>query len=253
MQGRYNASKKTLAEMQEQMSMLGDELLNTQQQRPPQSASQAPPPVYITEQDVQNYGPELLDFTQRAATQAVAPQLQNLQQQNIELQQRLAQEARHRLDQAVAYAVPNYLEIDRDPRWHNWLLGIDVYSRRVRQQLLNEAIATANAPHVIQFFKGFLTEEAATGHRVPEPQSQQATLPRTDPAIPLATLAAPGRTRSATGGDSSMPPEKPLYTRALLRQLYEQHRKGAYNGREAEWARIDADIIAAGREGRIRT
>jgi hypothetical protein len=50
-----------------------------------------------------------------------------------------------------------------------------------------------------------------------------------------------------------MPPEKPLYTRAQLRQLYEQHRRGAFNGREAEWKRIDAEIIAAANEGRIQT
>jgi hypothetical protein len=29
------------------------------------------------------------------------------------------------------------------------------------------------------------------------------------------------------------------------------HRRGAYLGREAEWVRQDADVIAAGREGRI--
>jgi hypothetical protein len=41
------------------------------------------------------------------------------------------------------------------------------------------------------------------------------------------------------------------YTRDEIKQLYEAHRKGAYQGREAEWARQDADIIAASREGRI--
>jgi hypothetical protein len=30
-----------------------------------------------------------------------------------------------------------------------------------------------------------------------------------------------------------------------------RHRKGAYTGREAEWNRQEADIIAAGREGRV--
>ena len=38
---------------------------------------------------------------------------------------------------------------------------------------------------------------------------------------------------------------------AQIQALYEAHRRGAYAGREAEWARIDADIIAAAREGRI--
>ena len=44
---------------------------------------------------------------------------------------------------------------------------------------------------------------------------------------------------------------KPTYTRALIQQLYERHRKGGYAGREAEWARQEQDIIAAAAEGRV--
>ena len=62
------------------------------------------------------------DFAQRAALHAVAPHLQNLVQQNAELRQRLAIEARHNLDAEVERAVPNYREIDQDLRWHRWLL-----------------------------------------------------------------------------------------------------------------------------------
>ena len=45
---------------------------------------------------------------------------------------------------------------------------------------------------------------------------------------------------------------KPTYTRPQIQQFYDRHRKGGYAGREAEWARQKADIIAAGREGRIQ-
>jgi hypothetical protein len=62
---------------------------------------------YLTREDVDNYGSELVDFAQRAAVHAVAPHLQNLRQQNAALQQRLAQEARRNLDQRVAAAVPD--------------------------------------------------------------------------------------------------------------------------------------------------
>ena len=40
-----------------------------------------------------------------------------------------------------------------------------------------------------------------------------------------------------------------IYTRAQIAELYAAHRKGAYVGREAEWARQEADIIKAGSEG----
>jgi hypothetical protein len=49
---------------------------------------------YLTQDDVQNYGGDLLDVSQRATMHAVTPHLQALAQQNAELQRRLAIEAR---------------------------------------------------------------------------------------------------------------------------------------------------------------
>jgi hypothetical protein len=255
MQGRYNASQKTIGEMQEQMTQLGQELLHAQRYSAPSSPEQPPlppaPVTYLTEQDVQTYGTELIDLTQRAAVQALAPQLQQIQEDNTRLRQRLAQEARRNLDQRVASLVPNYREIDRNPRWHQWLLGVDILSGRVRQTLLNEAISAADAPRVSSFFRGFLQEEVATGQTEPVPIARQAAPPRAA-AVDLASLAAPGRARPANGGDLGLSPEKPIYTRAQISQLYNMERRGAYMGREAEWARQEADIFAAQREGRVR-
>ena len=145
---------------------------------------------------------------------AVAPHLQNLEQQNADLRQRLAVEARHSFDQRVERAVPNYREIDRNPRWHRWLLSLDPLSGCARQQPLNQAIVGSDANRVISFFRGFLQVDQATG---------QASLP------------ASGRARS---------PNKPVYARAQI-----AHRRGAYAGREAEWARQEADFYTAQREG----
>ena len=252
-QGRHTASQKLIGEQEEIMRQMGKELLQAQRTAAPQR--QAPPPLppqdYITDQDVQNYGSELINLTQRAAAQVVAPQLQRIEEDNARLRDQLAREARRGLDQQVELAVPNYREIDRNPRWHDWLLGIDVFSGRVRQQLLNEAIAAAQAPRVISFFRGFLQEEVATGNLEPARHSPPAAPPR-EAAIPLSSLAAPGRARPASGGETSMPLEKPFYTRARIAELYSQHRKGAFVGREAEWARQEADLYAAQREGRVR-
>ena len=113
------------------------------------------------------------DFAQRAALHAVAPHLQASEQQNLELQNRLAREARARLDAAVERAVPNYREIDQDPRWHNWLRSVDPLSGRVRQTLLDEAIASATPPGYArseQLYKhhrrgGYAGREQAWAHR----------------------------------------------------------------------------------------
>src|SRR5260370_17262227 len=86
---------------------------------------------YLTQGDVNTYGHELVDFAQRAAAHVVAPHLQQLDQQTAELRERLAQEAN--LDRAVERELPNYQEIDRDPRWHRFLLAVGPYTRRPHQ------------------------------------------------------------------------------------------------------------------------
>jgi hypothetical protein len=45
--------------------------------------------------------------------------------------------------------------------------------------------------------------------------------------------------------------DKPIYTRAQIARLYSLHRRGAYAGREAEWARQEADFYTPQREGRV--
>ena len=177
--------------------------------------------TWLTNEDVQNYGHELVDFAQRAAAHALAPTLQQIEQSNAELQRRLAIEARRNLDQRVAAAVPNFREIDQDPNWHRWLLGTDALSGRVRQQLLNDAIQSGSESRIAAFFQKFQREAGGT----------------------QAAPAASGRTRQTSG--------KPIYDNARIKELYAAHRRGDFNGREAEWARIEADLFAAQREGRV--
>jgi hypothetical protein len=180
--------------------------------------------AYLTQNDVDNYGADLLNVSQRAALHSVAPILQRQEQLIADLQARQARDRRHRLDQEVEQAIPNYRDFDRDPRWHQWLSGTDGLSGCMRQQLLNEAIASGNTNRVVAFFRQFASQAgqpSATG-----------------------SSRAYGRSRTASAG-------QPFYSRADITRLYDAHRRGAYNGREADWARQEADIFAAQREGRI--
>jgi hypothetical protein len=175
--------------------------------------------MYLNQKDVDDFGHELLDVSQRAALQAVTPQLEYLQQQNVALQQQVARDRRRRLDSQVATLVPNYREIDNNPRWHTWLLGVDLMSGRVRQGLLDEAIADGDARRVQKFFNDFQQQDGRS----------------------------PGSRTSSRRSAASAP----FYTRDRIKELYEQHRKGAFNGREADWNAIEQDLFAAQREGRV--
>jgi len=237
-----------------QMRQLGDELLRTQemQRQARQRAQQTQPVPQMTDKDVQEFGPDVIDFTQRAARVALAPELLRMQQENEQLRRNQAQQNRRALDQAVAMAVPNYREIDANPRWRQWLMLPEPYTGRIRQEILNDAITASDALRVVTFFRGFLAEEQATGH-APAPTPDSAFKPPREAAVPLASLASPGRARPASGGDTPMPPDKPFYSRADIQKAHRAYMQGAYRGREAEYTRLQDEFVRAGAEGRIRS
>jgi hypothetical protein len=124
------------------------------------------------------------------------------------------------MHEAVQAAVPNWSEIDSDPRWHSWLSGIDPLTGATRQSVLDDAIRAGSAPRVVAFFNAFSAQHGGAAR-------------------------SSGRARSAAVQQGE------ILTREKIKQLYDQHRRGAYAGREAEWARIEQQIINAAAEGRV--
>lgn len=257
MKGRFEQSQVTLGSMQEQMSQLGDELQRTQQmiQRPQQQPQQQQPQPQrlVTDQDVQTYGPELLDFIKRASREAVAPDLHNVTQQTRQVSQTLAKQGTAGLYQQMDAQVPSWKEINVNPRFRSWCRSPDVYSGQIRGKLLNAAFQAADAPRVVAFFQGFLNEEVATGQvsgQQPQPQGDPPA-PR-QAALSLDALAAPGRAKPATGESPASSADKPVFTRAQISAFYSKPVRDSYIGREADRRRDETAIFAAQKEGRVR-
>jgi len=92
-----------------------------------------------------------------------------------------------------------------------------------RQRHLDDAVMRGDAHRVIALFRDYLATRPAMGQPAPQPRQ----------------------------GQPAMVSGQTIYTRPQIAELYRLHRQGAYRGHEAEWARQEADIIAAGREGRV--
>ncbi len=262
MKGRYDAAQRTIGSMQEQMSQLGDELVRTQAllRGQPANNSEAHNQPHmrgnqklITEEDEQAYGPELIDLARRAAAETLGPEIEHLRNENQSLQKRVTTTAQGEVRQSLDAAVPNWKVINKSPEFRQWLSLRNVYTGEVRQQMLNAAYSAADAPKVTAFFKDFLREGIATGQVTPAAQLEQPPQPAPRvAAVPLETLAAPGRARPASGESPASPADKPIYTRAQIATFYNQVRQGAYAGRETEKARVENSIFSAQAEGRVR-
>ena len=258
MKGRYDAQMKINGQMQEQMQQLGDELIRTQQMllRPaaPQRPQAPPAPIsLLTPEDTQNYGNDLIDLTKRAALEAVSPQLTKLEQENQNLRNTLKQTAQMGVAATLDQQVPNWREVNKDPKFRNWLSLRNVYSGVIRKQELDAAYQAADAPRVLAFFKGFIADEAVvTGGNQPAPVPEPPQAPR-QAAVPLERLASPGRARPAGGNDTpNVPADKPIFTRKQVSAFYDEVRRGSYAGRDADKAAQERAIFDAQRDGRIR-
>jgi hypothetical protein len=174
----------------------------------------------ITQSDVENYGTEFIDFSRRAAVEAVSPALNALRQENQQLRH-LQQRTQHlEIERALDQQVPDWRSIYADPRFAEWLSAPNDYSGGIRSQLMRSAVANGDAARVVAFYRGFLSDHGA----------------------PRGSSSRSYQSRSQTA--------KPVYSREDIRKLYEQRRLGAIP--DAKWGPIENDIVAAGREGRVR-
>jgi hypothetical protein len=178
----------------------------------------APMLSQLTERDFDNYGPELIDMTRRAAVEALSPELQRLHAENQHLRHLQQRQQHVEIERALDRALPDWRAIYSNPAFSQWLSMPDEYGGTTRSHLLRAAVQAGDTARVIAFYRGF--------HHAPAgPTRQQA------------------RSRSpATGG-------RPIYTREQIKRLYDQRRHGGIS--DANWAKVEADIIAAGREGRV--
>lgn len=271
LQGKYN---NEVPRLRSQVQQVTEELATVKQllaQRVTQTNTPAPaapvqPTRLVTDEEVREYGPDLIDMFRRVAreehqtlTGEIDRRIQPVQQRIDRVagavestSQRVAQSNRQTVLDALAQAVPNWEAMNDDPLFLEWLGQSDPFTGKERGALLTEAYEAFDAPRVVAFFTGYLREHAA----VTPPATPQPT-PEPPPAAPvtqvtLESLLAPG-TPKAGAPRTPDGSEKRIWTRADVTNFYELKRRGKLKSLSPEQIQaMDADIIAAGREGRIR-
>jgi hypothetical protein len=153
--------------------------------------------------------------------------------------QRQALTAENTFWSELSAIVPDWREINANQGFHSWLLEVDPLSGMNRQTYLDVAQGQLDAYRVGEFFR---TWQSSNGNSA-------AQQPRNVAATQLEKQIAPGRgrtTSSATTGN-----EAKSYSRTDIAKFFDDVRKGMYKGKEQERDRIERDIFAAQREGRI--
>lgn len=217
----------------------------------PRSRPMPPPTREVPAEDVEAYGQDLIEASQRWADARYAPILQDYERRLIAVEsgnQQLATYTTQRgVDASLTQAVPDWEQINVDPKFIMWLDQQDVFSGQKRKLLIDNAYNSGDAGRTIAFFRAYKNEQTVVGQQ-PGTQTFQ-----TDQAerLPLADLAVPGRGRSVSSPAPGAP-ESRIWTTADVNAFYRQKQRGYWNGREAEAERLERDIILAPLEGRFR-
>lgn len=269
LKGRYERDQENTRRLQQ--TLLDQQRLLAQIGSPPTTAPQgegsglrfniAPPPPgrFVKPQEVQEFGQELMDVMGRRAAEVYEPilaqlagELANVKRQVGGVQNTVVFDARVKMYDDLARAVPQWNQINDSPQFAQWLDQIDPISHRTRREFLNGAHNSNSAGQVIDIFNSFLTSMGVAPHQANGAGNgagnPQGNPPPSPPQFDLLALAAPGRAKT---GQTQVAPEKPLVKRSEIKQFYTDKTQGKYAGREQEAALIERQIFDAGNEGRI--
>jgi hypothetical protein len=253
MKGRFDRSQSQIQQLSEQIQSLQSVISNleTSQTRtnPSENLVQE---RFITPEEENDYGAEFLSVVGKKAKEELMPIVRQYEAKMANLEQQLKgvggivqQDARQKMITTLTERIPDWEVLNKDKNFIDWLQLPDIYSGANRHKLLMEAYERNDTPRVAAFFQGFLAEEAATRPANADIEVPQGAIaPKVDPM----TLAAPGRAKSAA---AAAPAEKPFFTSAQITRFYADVNSGKFRGREADKAKLEAQIFDAQREGRI--
>lgn len=256
LQGMYNAEVPRLHAQNRELNTRVQQMeqllasLSSQQQAAHPSQPTAP---LVTDKDVEEYG-ESLDVMRKVTREELYPvaskiaqlegiirQLQtNVVPQVQAVAQRQAVSAEQQFWSDLTGSVPNWRDVNDDPDFQSWLLEVDPLTGISRQTYLEDAQRNLDVRRVGSFFQHW--NELTGKANVAQTNHRQAT------ASELEKQVAPGRSKnSGTPANSNAR----QYTPDDIKQFYNDVRSGKYKGRDAERAKIERDIFASQREGRL--
>lgn len=263
LKGKYDAEvprlSESLRDANSRITALEDRLAAPPAAAPTPEPSQ--PRTDFTPEEVADYGEDLLDVIGRKARAIVeseylprinslTTQLNSLKTTVGETGQKVAKQETNEVFAQLDGTVQDWRKTNVDPAFHVWLDQVDPFTGESRKNLMLNAFNRKNAHQVRAFFDKYAEENAAVvpNPADPTPSGQGGT--EAGSTLDLGNYVAPGTPRS--GGDVSAPKDKRVWSNADVGRFYSDVQKGRYKTRPEDKARIEADIIAATREGRIK-
>lgn len=251
LEGKYQAEVPRLhgqvKELTTQVATLMQQVEKVKQQPEPKPATPEPA---VSAKEIESFGADLIDVQRRIAAEAVAPF-----QEQIKLRDnRIAklEEALQKVggdvttvtfEQRLAREIPDFSQVNADPKWIAWLDEIDPYTsepRRAFAEFVYGQGDVAKLRNVVDFYKKSTSQTPVPPKDV-ERQQRQAELER---------QVTP--TRTTTPSSAVSPANTRVFTEAEMVGLFNKVRVLNVGGKYDEAAKLEAELSEAYMQNRVR-
>ena len=265
LKGKYDAEVPRMAQdlrdSNSRITSLEDKLAGLATQAVVEDPAVVPLRTDFTPEEIADYGEDLMDVMGRKAREIVEteyrPQINSLQGEVAKLSTQIGETGQKvgKFETNEVFAqldaeVKDWRAVNVDPEFHEWLDQLDPFSGITRKDLMLKAFNRKNAHQVKAFFTTYAQENAAVVPPSADPSLSGQGSTTTGSTLDLEKYVAPGTPRS--GGDAGAPKEKRIWTHQEIGAFYGAVQKGHYRSRPDDKARIEADIVAATTQGRIK-
>lgn len=229
LQGKYNAEVPRLSAENKDLKSKLTEL----EQKLDQMVAEKSREPLVKPEEIEEYGEGLIDVARRIAREELAvkqTEIDKLKDQIASLTSVTSQKVDKDFFGSLTDKVPDWEQINQDARFLAWLDEVDDLTGETRQNLLSRAEKSRDAERTAKFFQRFKDANKTWAAQATHSLDQQ-----------IAPPASPA---------PSTPQSKKVWTRVEVADFYDRMKRGSIS--DAEAIAIEADIMSAQIEGRIR-
>jgi len=242
LKGMYDAEVPRLHSDVRELRSQMEKLQKAAEAPKPETKPAAQPTKLVTDADVQAFGEDLIEVQRKVAREVAAEfrgELDAMKAENEKLREQLnttgSQVSEASFEQRLYRLVPDFQAVNTDERWIGWLNEVDPLLRAPRKSVAQEAFNTGDAEAVAHYIGMFKASVA--------PVEQPS-----DKAAELEKQIQPKR--SATNAPVSQ--QAKTYTDAQIQKMFQKSVELSSRGQRDEATKLEAEIDAAYREGRVR-
>ena len=242
LKGKYDAEVPRLhADVREFKAQL-DSLRKAAETKPVETKKPAVAEKLVTDADIQAFGEDLIEVQRKVAREVAAEfrdELDAMRVENDKLREQLnttgSQVSEASFEQRLYRMVPDFQDVNADPRWVNWLNEVDPLLRAPRKTVAQEAFNRADAEavaHYVGMFKSSITPVEPVNDKASELE-KQIQPKRSASNVPVSQQAK-------------------TYTDSQIQKMFQKSVELSSRGQREEAMKLEAEIDAAYRDGRVR-